>query len=158
MFYGKQHDNGCFEFRQEPLEGFFEVVHTGEYPNYKALVWQESIQKWVEDAGLMAEQNAIKAKSDAVLSRIKAQEFGSKFLAEVIELNKSKYIAGTFTVQTLDEMDEDLVLQKIERSAWRGNIPTLKGLILANSAHLETWYTSTEQGDMILKINTWLGV
>jgi hypothetical protein len=158
MFYAAKKENGFMEFRQEPTDGFFEVVHTGEKPNISSLVWQESIQKFVEDSGLMAEQNAIKAKQDAVLSRIKAQEFGSKFLAEVIELNKSKYIAGVFTVQTLDDMDEDLVLQKIERSAWRGNIPTLKGLILANSAHLETWYTSTEQEDMILKINTWLGV
>lgn len=158
MYYGKRHENGSFELCQQQKDGLFEIVHTGNLPTVQALVWQQAIQKWVEDVGLMAEQNAIKAKSDAVLSRIKAQEFGSKFLAEVIELNKTKYIAGTFTVQTLDDMDEDLVLQKIERSAWRGNIPTLKGLMLANSAHLETWYTADEQLQMITKINTWLGV
>jgi len=153
MIYCKKID-GVFYCREEQVEGYKPVNVVGDI-TYQALV--DTGSEWVHDEALLAQHQAEQAKQVAVQSRLSAQDFGATFLAQVIELNKAKYIAGVFTAQTLDQMDEDAVLQKLERSAWRGNIPTLKALILANASHLLTWYTEAEQTEMVSQINAYLG-
>jgi hypothetical protein len=87
--------------------------------------------------------------------RLSDQQFGSLFLAKVVELNKAKYIAGSLTLQDLDDMDSDAVLQKLERAAWRGDVKKLKVLV---SSYSGTYYSAEEKAMLLGVINNYLGV
>jgi hypothetical protein len=92
------------------------------------------------------------------MMEMKRQQVGSSILADITQLNKSKYASGLLTLAQLDEMDESAVFQKIERNLWRGALPTTKQLIMANNAILLGYYTQSEIDGIVSKINSELGV
>lgn len=93
------------------------------------------------------------AKQKRRVNRKKSQEFGAEFMELAVELNKDKFLAGHLSLKDLDAMDEDPKLQKIERAAWRGNIPTLK-ILVENYEGL--YYTLEDKTFLLNHINDYL--
>jgi hypothetical protein len=151
QFYAKFETGVGFSATIEPNEGFFPVITTKNPPNFEILVFDELQGQWVEDSNLEASFNETKAKQDAIASRIRKQEFGSKFLATVVEMNVVKFESAALTQNDLIAMDTDASLQAMERAAWRGNISTLKALVQSYSG---IYYTTQEKTDLIALIDS----
>ena len=90
-------------------------------------------------------------KERKLQDRIKKQEFGAKFMAEVLELIDRKVAAGELSQGDLIAMESSADLMLIEKVAWRGMIDTLKGLV-TNYAGI--YYTQADKDyliDLIVK-------
>lgn len=150
MKYARKDTQGVWTSSEYPYEGAFPVQTVRDVLIYDILVWQGVDNIWVEDAELLAVYEIKKAKDDLVNLRIAKQNFGSKFLATVVELNVSKFVAGSLTQSDLTAMDTDASLQAMERAAWRGNLTTLKALMQAYSG---SYYTAPEKAALVALID-----
>jgi len=150
MWYAKKNLNGSWSASAANFQDSFPVVTSKEIVICEILVFDEANQQWVEDSTLEATYNENKAKQDTINLRIRKQQFGAEFMAKVIELNVSKVIAGTLTPSDLAAMDLDSSLQAMERSAWRGNLTTLKSLM---QSYVGAYYTPGEITDLVAFID-----
>jgi len=90
-------------------------------------------------------------KERKLQDRIKKQEFGAKFMAEVLELVDRKVLAGELSQGDLIAMESSTELMLIEKCAWRGMIDTLKGLV---TNYTGIYYTQADKDyllDLIVK-------
>lgn len=90
-------------------------------------------------------------KERKLQDRIKKQEFGAKFMAEVLELIDRKVAAGELSQGDLIAMESSADLMLIEKCAWRGMIDTLKGLV---TNYTGIYYTQADKDylvDLIVK-------
>jgi len=150
MWYAKKNLGGSWSASAANFQDSFPVVTSKEIVICEILVFDEANQQWIEDSTLEATYNENKAKQDTINLRIRKQQFGAEFMAKVIELNVSKVIAGTLTPSDLAAMDLDSSLQAMERSAWRGNLTTLKSLM---QAYVGAYYTPSEITDLVAFID-----
>lgn len=89
-------------------------------------------------------------KERKLQDRIKKQEFGAKFMAEVLELIDRKVLAGELSPADLIAMETSADLMLIEKCAWRGMIDTLKGLVENYSG---SYYTQQDKDFLLSLIN-----
>jgi len=89
-------------------------------------------------------------KERKLQDRIKKQEFGAKFMAEVLELVDRKVLAGELSQGDLIAMESDADLMLIEKCAWRGMIDTMKTLV---SNYSGPYYTQGDKDFLLSFIN-----
>lgn len=89
-------------------------------------------------------------KERKLQDRIKKQEFGAKFMAEVLELVDAKVVSGDLSQADLAAMESDADLMLIEKVAWRGMIDTLRTLV---SSYSGPYYTQQDKDFLVSLID-----